>query len=93
MDWFLMGHERYMDFTHEVGFTPDSLTQICNKIFGNVVIHYCQTPRLFDKGGWWKKIVVNISRWLVGNLIVACEPDMDKKSIMSRDIVGVVIKQ
>lgn len=30
---------------------------------------------------------------LLGNLIVACEPDMVKKSIMSRDIVGVVIKQ
>ena len=27
MDWILGQHERYMDFTHEVGFTRESLAQ------------------------------------------------------------------
>ena len=28
MDWLFAGHERYMDFTHEVGFTRESLAQV-----------------------------------------------------------------
>lgn len=38
MDWLLAQHERYMDFTHEVGFTRESLAQVMRQVFGSVHI-------------------------------------------------------
>lgn len=38
MDWLLAGHERYMDLTHEGGFTPESLRTLLSESFGSVVV-------------------------------------------------------
>lgn len=38
MDWLLAQHERYMDFTHEVGFTRESLAQVMRNVFHSVTI-------------------------------------------------------
>ncbi len=39
MDWLFATHERYMDFTHEAGFTKESLAQVMRNVFENVVIN------------------------------------------------------
>ncbi|HEY0406093.1 MAG TPA: class I SAM-dependent methyltransferase [Pyrinomonadaceae bacterium] len=38
MDWLFAAHERYMDFTHETGFTRDSLAQVMRNVFDDVRI-------------------------------------------------------
>lgn len=38
MDWLMAQHERYMDFTHEVGFTRESLAQVMRQVFSSVYI-------------------------------------------------------
>ena len=38
MDWLMAQHERYMDFTHEVGFTRESLAQVMRNVFRDVQI-------------------------------------------------------
>lgn len=38
MDWMAAQHERYMDFTHEVGFTRESLGQVMRNVFTNVTL-------------------------------------------------------
>jgi len=38
MDWILGQHERYMDFTHEVGFTRESLAQVMRQVFKEVKV-------------------------------------------------------
>ena len=38
MDWLLAAHERYMDFTHETGFTKESLGQVMRNVFSNVTL-------------------------------------------------------
>ncbi len=38
MDWMAANHERYMDFTHEVGFTRESLGQVLRNVFTSVSI-------------------------------------------------------
>lgn len=38
MDWLFASHERYMDFTHEVGFTRESLAQVMRNVFETVEI-------------------------------------------------------
>lgn len=39
MDWLFAQHERYMDFTHEVGFTRESLAQVMRQVFKEVNVH------------------------------------------------------
>jgi 2-polyprenyl-3-methyl-5-hydroxy-6-metoxy-1,4-benzoquinol methylase len=38
MDWLLASHERYMDMTHESGFTRESLTTLLSLEFGEVEV-------------------------------------------------------
>lgn len=38
MDWIAAGHERYMDLTHEVGFTRESLETLLRLVFSTVEI-------------------------------------------------------
>lgn len=38
MDWIFAQHERYMDFTHEVGFTKESLSQVMRNVFSSVSV-------------------------------------------------------
>jgi len=45
MDWLFAAHERYMDLTHEVGFTPESLASLLNLCFGTVRIELSAIPR------------------------------------------------
>ncbi len=43
MDWIMSGHERYMDLTHEVGFTKESLGQLLRLYFCDVTISPAKT--------------------------------------------------
>lgn len=43
MDWLFAAHERYMDFTHEAGFTRESLAQVMRNVFDSVYITH-STP-------------------------------------------------
>jgi 2-polyprenyl-3-methyl-5-hydroxy-6-metoxy-1,4-benzoquinol methylase len=38
MDWLLAMHERYMDLTHEVGFTQESLTSLLRLAFDDITV-------------------------------------------------------
>lgn len=38
MDWFFAIHERYMDYTHEIGFTKGSLLEILKVYFSEITI-------------------------------------------------------
>lgn len=44
MDWLMATHERYMDFTHETGFTRESLAQVMRDVFSNVTVRPCRAP-------------------------------------------------
>lgn len=39
MDWIMAQHERYMDLTHEVGFTRESFGEILRLYFRDVTIY------------------------------------------------------
>lgn len=38
MDWHMATHERFMDFTHEVGYTRESLAQVLRSAFDDVTV-------------------------------------------------------
>jgi 2-polyprenyl-3-methyl-5-hydroxy-6-metoxy-1,4-benzoquinol methylase len=62
MDWLFATHERYMDFTHEVGFTRESLAQIMRNIFTDVFI--------FQGQGLLKKTIRSKIRMLLRPLLI-----------------------
>ncbi len=43
MDWIWASHVRYMDFTHECGFTEESLIEVLKPQFQNIQISYEDT--------------------------------------------------
>jgi 2-polyprenyl-3-methyl-5-hydroxy-6-metoxy-1,4-benzoquinol methylase len=44
MDWIAANHERYMDFTHETGFTRESLAQVMRTVFADVLVRPSKEP-------------------------------------------------
>jgi 2-polyprenyl-3-methyl-5-hydroxy-6-metoxy-1,4-benzoquinol methylase len=46
MDWIFGQHERYMDFTHEVGFTRESLAQVMRQVFAEVRVQKAKPAML-----------------------------------------------
>ena len=44
MDWLAANHERYMDFTHEAGFTRESLAQVMSNVFDSISIRASKDP-------------------------------------------------
>jgi len=50
MDWIMAQHERYMDLTHEIGFTKESLGEIFRLYFDDVAIYpvIYEFPKSFE---------------------------------------------
>lgn len=57
MDWIFASHERYMDFTHEIGFTRESLGQLMRNVFGEVTVNG-SLPVMAHTARWM------LARWL-----------------------------
>lgn len=57
MDWLFAQHERYLDFTHEVGFTQESLRDVLGFFFPKVSIHF---PKDASGGGALQTVVIFI---------------------------------
>lgn len=49
MDWLFASHERYMDLTHEMGFTRESLTALLRLVFEDVRV-CASVPAALTKG-------------------------------------------
>lgn len=83
MDWIWASHERYMDFTHEVGFTKESLRQIMRNFFDDVNIEYTNDSKRFHK------VRILLARLIVGSLLYSAEPCIPKEAFWARCILGV----
>lgn len=70
MDWLFAPHERYMDFTHEVGFTRESLRQVLEVVFGEVDIHPVEltlvSGRALYKRTLARKVLDTLLSWADG---------------------------
>ena len=86
MDWLFASHERYMDFTHEVGFTVESLRQIMNQVFLNVQIVPIDNIYSLTFLEAFKK---KVARFVLQMLFSWAEPQGGNNPIWARSIVGV----
>lgn len=83
MDWIWAAHERYMDFTHETGYTKESLGQVMRSFFTEVNIDYVDNSERFHG------IKSFFARKIFGLLLYWSEPVIEPQNFFSRCILGV----
>lgn len=85
MDWLFAGHERYMDFTHEAGFTQESLTQVLGQVFERVEVR----PVDFLGGSRAGRLRRRLARRVLGSLLTWAHPEGGSNPVWARSIVAV----
>ena len=84
MDWIWASHERYMDFTHELGFTKESLAQIMRNIYKDVYIEYTDNAKRYHG------IKTFLSRFVLWPVLYWLEPQIpSKEALFARSIMGI----
>lgn len=68
MDWLLASHERYMDVTHRVGYTRESIRQMCAMHFDTIEVNGSVEPTS-SRAAWIrvrciKPVVVRVVRFV-----------------------------
>jgi SAM-dependent methyltransferase len=85
MDWLFASHERYMDFTHEVGFTKESLRQLMNNVFSDVRVIPADNIFLpFFFGGIKKRV----ARFILQRFLCWADGQGGTNPIWERSIIG-----
>jgi 2-polyprenyl-3-methyl-5-hydroxy-6-metoxy-1,4-benzoquinol methylase len=86
MDWLFAPHERYMDFTHEVGFTIESLRQVLNVVFAEVRVEAVDViPHL----PFLAEIRKRVARFILGALLRWADPQAGCGSLWKRALLGI----
>lgn len=85
MDWLFASHERYMDFTHRLGFTKESLRQLLSLEFHVVSVEPVDHAPFFEDIPWRRKL----SRFVLGSLLRWSDPQGGGGPIWSRSLIAV----
>lgn len=86
MDWLFAPHERYMDFTHEVGFTIESLRQVLNIVFEDVQVEAVDAiPPLPFRD----EIRKRAARSILGTLLRWADPQAGCGALWARNLIGI----
>ncbi len=86
MDWIFASHERYMDFTHEVGFTRQSLNQILKMYFKKVDLVECDNNLTISAFG---RIKMKIFRYILNFMFTAAEPECSGNALWCRSLIAI----
>jgi 2-polyprenyl-3-methyl-5-hydroxy-6-metoxy-1,4-benzoquinol methylase len=84
MDWLFAGHERYMDFTHEVGFTRESLAQVMEGLFEVVDVRAVDHRTAHDRATFRSRL----GRRLMSRLLEWADPQGAGNPIWHRNLVA-----
>ena len=84
MAWLFAGHERYMDLTHEVGFTRESLSQAMSVVFDAVVVSPVDHLSRADRRAWRTRV----GRAVLGRLLRWADPQGASNPVFARNLVA-----
>lgn len=90
MDWLFASHERYMDFTHEVGFTKESIRQLLKSFFSEFEVQTCDNNLDFRLH---KKILAKITRFILNQLLKFADPEGASNPIWEKTLIGIGYKK
>lgn len=88
MDWLFASHERYMDFTHESGFTKESLRQVVSGVFPQVEV----VPIQANGTRGVRRLLGSASRMMIVKLLKLADPEGASNPIWARSIIAVARK-
>lgn len=86
MDWLFAGHERYMDFTHEVGFTKESLFQVLSQVFISVKIRPVES--MYEQT-FVNLMKTRIARYILNKLFLWADHEGPISPLWARSLVAV----
>jgi 2-polyprenyl-3-methyl-5-hydroxy-6-metoxy-1,4-benzoquinol methylase len=86
MDWLFASHERYMDFTHEIGFTKESLRQIMSSLFSSV--HVIAVDNILESS-LFTTAKKRIARFICKKILSWADPEGGINPIWARSIIGI----
>jgi len=89
MDWLFASHERYMDFTHEVGFTKESLRQVMLNVFPQVTVIPVDSIMGLRPLEDLKK---RLARYMLGKLLLWADPQGGRGPLWSRSLLAIGTK-
>jgi trans-aconitate methyltransferase len=85
MDWLFASHERYMDFTHEVGFTRESLHQTVGSVFARLEVMPVES--VVDPSRL--RVRQRVARWVLTTLMTWADPEGAANPIWARSLLAV----
>ncbi len=88
MDWLFATHERYMDFTHEVGFTKESLSQVMLNFFHDVKVFTAGNIYTTKK----RKIAHYVAKKILSFLFNALDQQGNSTAWADRNLIAVCKK-
>jgi 2-polyprenyl-3-methyl-5-hydroxy-6-metoxy-1,4-benzoquinol methylase len=102
MDWLFASHERYMDFTHEGGFTAESLRQTLGTAFETVTVTPIDNAVPYARSEvtrlrlklrlWWAGTRRRTARSVLTTLLRWADHEGGSGPIWARSILGVAEK-
>jgi len=85
MDWLAASHERYMDLTHEVGFTRESLRTLLLLVFTSVEIRGSQPGGPSRTQRWFRRPLV----WLLRRIFYVVGEGASDVLFESRSLIAI----
>lgn len=89
MDWIYAPHERYMDLTHECGYTCESLEQLFCNYFDTTEIFFAENCYEYKKYERIHAVIRKFCRFILGGLMKGAEPYLEPNRLWSRSIIAV----
>ena len=89
MDWLGANHERYMDFTHEIGFTVESLHDVMSMYFDDIKVKTMKYDFAVDFSSYIRiKILQPIVKLIVKTFLIILGQGAYRKTIYERSIIA-----
>lgn len=85
MDWLFASHERYMDFTHETGYTKESLAQVLGQVFASADVRPVDWLPASRLGA----LRTRLARRVLGTLLTWAHPEGGANPVWARSLVAV----
>lgn len=94
MDWISSMHERYMDFTHETGFTTESLQDIMSMHFDTTHIKPMKYDFIYGVGGFLRiKLFQPVVKFFIKSIFKMLGQGAYRKTMFDRSLLAVGWKQ
>ena len=93
MDWISAMHERYMDFTHEVGFTSESLKDVMSINFDRISVKTMKYDFIYCFGYYIRiKLLQPIVKLLVKSVLIILGQGAYRKTSFERSLLSIGYK-